>query len=89
MLLVVLQIMPLGASMKAKKGKKQDSIRSDLAHILGYTGTDMDPVGPPSPVGSEKESAAAGRSAFTHLAVRLFAQPVSVCHLFYIDCLMI
>ena len=75
--------------MKAKKGKKQDSIRSDLAHILGYTGTDMDPVGPPSPVGSEKESAAAGRSAsaFALLAVQLFAQPVSVCHLFYTDCM--
>ena len=46
--------------MKAKKGKKQETIKSDLAHILGYTGTDMDPVGPPSPVGSEKETAAAG-----------------------------
>ena len=46
--------------MKAKKGKKQDTIKSDLAHILGYTGTDMDPVGPPSPVGSEKDTAAAG-----------------------------
>ncbi|DBA93849.1 hypothetical protein WJX82_009274 [Trebouxia sp. C0006] len=53
-------IMPPGATMKAKKGKKQDTIESDLAHILGYTGTDMDPVGPPSPVGSEKDTAAAG-----------------------------
>ncbi|KAA6428968.1 MAG: hypothetical protein FRX49_01078 [Trebouxia sp. A1-2] len=53
-------IMPPGATMKAKKGKKQDTIKSDLAHILGYTGTDMDPVGPPSPVGSEKDTAAAG-----------------------------
>ena len=52
--------MPAGATMKAKKGKKQETIKSDLAHILGYTGTDMDPVGPPSPVGSEKETAAAG-----------------------------
>ena len=43
--------------MKSKKSKKQETIRSDLAHILGYTGTDMDPVGPPSPVGSEKEAA--------------------------------
>ncbi len=55
-----LQIMPPGATMKAKKGKKQETIKSDLAHILGYTGTDMDPVGPPSPVGSEKDTAAAG-----------------------------
>ena len=54
--------MPAGATMKAKKGKKQETIKSDLAHILGYTGTDMDPVGPPSPVGSEKETAAAGMS---------------------------
>lgn len=53
----VLQIMPPGASMKPKKGKKQETIRSDLAHILGYTGTDMDSVGPPSPIGSEKEAA--------------------------------
>ena len=49
--------MPPGASMKPKKSKKQETIRSDLAHILGYTGTDMEPVGPPSPVGSEKEAA--------------------------------
>ncbi len=56
----MLQIMPPGASLKAKKGKKQETIRSDLAHILGYTGSDMEPVGPPSPVGSEKETAAAG-----------------------------
>ncbi len=53
--------------MKAKKGKKQDTIKSDLAHILGYTGTDMDPVGPPSPVGSEKDTAAAGDFAFMML----------------------
>ena len=51
--------------MKAKKGKKQETIKSDLAHILGYTGTDMDPVGPPSPVGSEKETAAAGMYEYT------------------------
>lgn len=48
--------MPPGASMKPKKGK-QETVRSNLAHILGYTGTDVDPVGPPSPVGSEKEAA--------------------------------
>ena len=48
--------MPAGASLKSKKGKKQDTVKSDLAHILGYTGTDMDPVGPPSPIGSEKEA---------------------------------
>ena len=54
---LVVQIMPPGASLKPTKGKKQETIRSDLAHILGYTGTDMDPVGPPSPVGSEKEAA--------------------------------
>ena len=53
----LLQIMPAGASLKSKKGKKQETLKSDLAHILGYTGTDMDPVGPPSPVGSEKEAA--------------------------------
>ena len=53
--------------MKTKKGKKQDTIKSDLAHILGYTGTDMDPVGPPSPVGSEKDTAAAGDFAFMML----------------------
>ena len=53
--------MPPGATMKAtRKGKKQETVRSDLAHILGYTGVDMDPLGPPSPVGSEKETAAAG-----------------------------
>ena len=47
--------------MKAtRKGKKQETVHSDLAHILGYTGMDMDPLGPPSPVGSEKETAAAG-----------------------------
>ena len=43
--------------MKAKKGKKQETVRLDLTHILGYTGTDLYPVGPPSPVGSEKEAA--------------------------------
>ena len=63
----VLQIMPPGATMKAKKGKKQDTIKSDLAHILGYTGTDMDPVGPPSPVGSEKDTVAAGNFKFMML----------------------
>jgi len=62
-----LQIMPPGATMKAKKGKKQDTIKSDLAHILGYTGADMDPVGPPSPGGSEKDTAAAGDFAFIML----------------------
>ncbi len=55
--------------MKAKKGKKQDTIKSDLAHILGYTGADMDPVGPPSPVGSEKDTAAAGDFAFMMLNI--------------------
>ncbi|KAL3130594.1 hypothetical protein ABBQ38_008398 [Trebouxia sp. C0009 RCD-2024] len=51
-------IMPPGASMKPKKGKQQqETVRSNLSHILGYTGTDMDPVGPPSPAGSEKEAA--------------------------------
>lgn len=44
--------------MKPKKGKQQqETVRSNLSHILGYTGTDMDPVGPPSPAGSEKEAA--------------------------------
>lgn len=44
--------------MKPKKGKQQqETVRSNLAHILGYTGTDMDLVGPPSPAGSEKEAA--------------------------------
>ena len=47
-MLAVPQIMPAGASLKSKKGKKQVTVKSDLAHILGYTGTDMDPVGPPS-----------------------------------------
>ena len=61
-----LQIMPPGAVNKAKKGKKQDTIKSDLTHILGYTGTDLDALGPPSPVGSEKETAAAGQILYTH-----------------------
>lgn len=63
--------------MKPKKGKKQESIRSDLAHILGYTGTDMDPVGPPSPAGSEKE--AAGRVVVPEHAVT-HALPLRLSH---------
>lgn len=67
--------------MKAKKGKKQDTIESDLAHILGYTGTDMDPVGPPSPVGSEKDTAAAGDFAFMMLNFLFGLQIVCNCAL--------
>lgn len=51
--------MPLGASIKAKKGAKEN-INSDLAHILGYTGTDMDGGDAPSPAGSEREATASG-----------------------------
>ena len=52
--------MPLGASLKAKKGAKENT-NSDLTHILGYTGTDMDIGGPPSPAGSEKEATGSGK----------------------------
>ena len=53
--------MPLDASFKPKKGGAKENVHSDLTHILGYTGTDME-AGPPSPVGSEKETAGTGRS---------------------------
>lgn len=79
----LLQIMLPGASMKAKKGKKQETIRSDLAHILGYTGTDMDPVGPPSPVGSEKE--AAGMQTCSSLCIAV-APVASLCAAFSCWC---
>lgn len=54
------QVMPLGASLKAKKGSKENT-NSDLTHILGYTGTDMDIGGPPSPAGSDKEATGTGK----------------------------
>ena len=50
------QVMPLGATGKVKKGSKENT-NSDLAHVLGYTGSDMDIGIPPSPAGGQKEAA--------------------------------
>ena len=69
--------MPPGASIKPKQSKKQETIRSDLAHILGYTGADMDPIGPPSPVGSEKEAAGMSQSLVMQYCV-LSPAPVTI-----------
>lgn len=65
-----MQVMPLGASVKVKKGSKENT-NSDLAHILGYTGTDMDIGGPPSPAGSEKETTGTGEALRMALLTRL------------------
>lgn len=52
--------MPLDASFKPKKGGAKENVHSDLTHILGYTGLDVE-AGPPSPDGSEKEQAGTGQ----------------------------
>ena len=81
-----MQIMPPGVSLKAKQGKSPEVLKSSLSHILGYTGTDMEQVGPPSPVGSEKETAAAGTSGLVPLYLPVFVtrfswRPLFLAHI--------